>query len=153
VARSHSIGATALSTYCVEEGALLGVADLGGSSVNIPYRTGRKAGTRTLKGRDYQIFVAVKGDGDTLAESEADFYTKCQGLAALVLNLDGSFKPQPFTLSRTLPHTGGDQTCTIAAIYKSGLEFPEVGLDAARTTLTLELLDGWWLSGATKVFL
>ncbi len=152
MARSHSIGATALSTCCIEEGALLGVADVGGSSVSIPYRLGRKAGTRTLKGRDYQIFLSVKGEGATQAESEADYFTRCQTLAALVLNLDGSFKPQPFVLSRTLPHTGGDQTCTINAIYKSGLEFPEVGVDAARTTLTLELLDAYWLVGATKVF-
>lgn len=153
MARSHAIDGTLLSTVCIEEGVVFTVADVAGKSVSIPYQPHMKPGTRTLKGAAYQLLLSLKGEGDTAADREADYYEKTQALAALIVNADTDGYPQPFVLTRILPFPGGDQTCTINAIYRDGLTIAEVGPDGARSTPTLELLDSWWLNGSTKVFL
>jgi len=142
----HSIGATALSTFGYENGAEYGPADLAGSPISIPYQPGLTAGSRTLKGRDYTIYLTVWGT------SRADYLSKMQSLTSLLLNPDVNGKPQAFTLTRTLELPSGTQICTIEAIYRDGLRFPANAVHWARVTPVLTLLDGWWLSGATKVY-
>lgn len=144
----HSVGATAVSTYAIEQDVELGPADLAGSPVSVPYRKGLIAGSRTLKGRDYPLFLSVIGAGQSIG----DFHQKVQSLTALLLNVDASFDPQPFTLTRVMPVGAGSQTCTIQAIYKDGLRVTRTSPWSGRCVPVLTLLDAYWLDGATKVY-
>lgn len=150
----HKIGATPLATYARESDVEFGVNDLAGSSVSIPKQPGLRPGTRTLKGRDYPLYLSVIGAGSTPEAAAADMHTKMQALSALILNPDSNGYPQPYTLTRMLPLTAGLQTCTITARYASGLRWtrPDRTPWIARAVPVLQLLDGWWLDGATKVY-
>lgn len=148
----HAINGTAITTYATERPGLeLGPADLAGADTSISYQPGLNAGTRTLKGRDYPLYLQIVGTG---SNKTGDFYAKAQALTALLLNLDGTFRPQTFTLTRTLILPTGTQVCTIKARYSSGLRWvcpdaPWVGNGVP----VLTLLDGWWLDGSSaKVF-
>lgn len=144
----HAIGATAVSTYAIEADVEFGPADLAGSPVSIPYRKGLIAGSRTLKGRDYPLFLTILGD----EMSTGSFNEKVQALTALILNVDANDDPQPFTLTRTMPHGVGTQICTIQAIYKDGLRVARSSPWSGRCVPVLTLLDAYWLSGAMKVY-
>jgi hypothetical protein len=148
----HSIAGTALTTYATERPGLeLGPADLAGADSSVPYQPGLNAGTRTLKGRDYPLYLQIVGTG---SNRTGDFYARAQALTALILHLDTDFKPAPFTLTRTLVLPSSTQVCTITARYSSGLRWvcpdaPWVGNGVP----VLTLLDGWWLDGGgAKVF-
>lgn len=147
----HSINGTALTTYAIEnDGVEFGPNDLAGGDVSISYQPGENEGSRTLKGRDYPLYLTVVGTG---SNPVADFYTKAQALTALILNADSNGKPQPYTsFSRTLTLNAGSQTCTIAARYGGGLRWARPAPWVGRVVPVIRLLDGWWLAGSTKVY-
>lgn len=149
---SHAINGTALSTYCTEAAHEFGLGDLAGSPISIPYQPGLTVGSRTLKGRDYPLFLTVLGRETNGTYSRERYLTNLQALAQLILNPDVNGKPQPFTLTRTLQLSSGTQVCTINAIYRDGFRVQQASWSAGRVAPVLTLLDGWWLSGATKIY-
>jgi hypothetical protein len=152
MASLHKIGTTLVSDYARESDVELGVNDLAGASTSVPYQPGLRSGTRTLKGRDYPLYLSVIGVGADDAARTADYHTKVQALAALILNPDSDGYPQAYVLTRMLPLTAGLQTCTINARYSSGLRWARVAPWIGRAVPILILLDGWWLTGSTKVY-
>lgn len=144
----HSIGATAVSTYAIETDAEFGPADLAGSPTSIPYAKGLRAGSRTLKGRDYPLYLTIVGANNSIG----DFHEKLQALTELILNMDVDDSPQPFTLTRAIPFGAGTQTSTIQAIYKEGLRVARTSPWSGRCVPILTLCDAYWMSGSTKVY-
>lgn len=150
----HAINGTALTDYASEnDGVEFGTNDMAGGDVRIPYQAGEYPGSRSLKGRDYPVFLTVVGAGVDIPAQIADFYTKAQALTALLLNADADGIPQPYTsFERVLELTAGTQTCTIAARLGEPLRWARPAPWVGRVAPVIRLLDGWWLSGATKVF-
>lgn len=149
----HSINGTALTTYAIEtDGVEFGTNDMAGGNVPIPYQSGERNGSKSLKGRDYPLYLTVVGAGASDAARIADFYTKSQALTALLLNADANGIPQPYsTFSRVLVLTAGSQTCTIGARLGEPLRWARPAPWIGRIVPVIRLTDGWWLSGATKV--
>lgn len=150
----HSINGTSVTTYAVEQdGVEFGSNDMAGGDVQVPYQAGEYAGSRSLKGRDYPLYLTVIGTGANTAAQIADAYTKSQALSALLLNADANGDPQKYTtFTRVLALTAGTQTCTIAARLSEPLRWSRPSPWVFRVVPVIRLLDGWWLSGATKVY-
>jgi hypothetical protein len=149
----HAIGGTAISTYAVEAGYELGIADNATVDRNIPGMSGLVSAPGTLKGRDYALFLTVLGRNTDGTYTRAKYLENVQNLAELILNPDANGVPQPFTLTRTLVLPSGTQVCTIEARYKDGFRVNQLSWAGGRVVPVLQLLDAWWLDGSSaKVY-
>ncbi len=148
----HAINGTLVSTYATEAGYELGPNDNSAGDLSLAGMSGLIPAPGPLKGRDYTLFLTILGRETTGSYSRPRYLSNMQSLAALVVNANAAGVPQPFTLTRTLTLPAGDQVCTINARYVDGFRVTQASWSGGRVAVVLRLLDGWWLSGATKVY-
>lgn len=143
----HAVNGTWLNTLGCETDIHITAPDAAGDDLDIPYSSETLSAPVTPRGNDYTLDLVIAGQypGEVLtANVRKIFHERVQSIGTLIIN-----DYEPYTLSRRLVLTAGDQVVTTRVKYGDGFDIQRMAPPVGRAVVRLKKLWPYFYGTAT----